>query len=373
MAIERRITPSRRGQRVDVAQHALAVGPRAGEQLERARGLQRDHRRRRRACGSRARARRCSSCGLERQVDDLGDPVARVAAAPAAPRVPGVARPCRSAWRGSSPSASASAPRSRGRRARAERARRAPRARSSLDVDHGQPLARRAPAIAWRDGGARAAGAEQHDALGARARQPALERLARSRSRRCCGRPRGRRRSTTVLTAPSAAASGDSSSSSRDHELLARVGDVEPAEAGALGLAHQRADVARGAAELVDVEQPVLVVEAEPRGLALVQRGAERRADAGADQADDARVVSRSRLRPSIMYEPVRYLPRGAAAATRPRTMPGWATAAAPVAARRRAHPAGDPRRRHPRVRRAAASRARASTRSPRAPAPPSG
>jgi hypothetical protein len=148
------------------------------------------------------------------------------------------------------------------------------------------------------DRGARPAGAQQHDLVGARAGQAALERLAEAA-----------RVGVVADLAPAAQHDGvDRAERGRlrrqvvelaDHQLLAGVRHVEPAQALALRLAHQRADVARGPAELVEVEQPVLVVEAEQRGLALVQRGAEGRADAGPDQADHDPVVAARCHRPS--------------------------------------------------------------------------
>ena len=100
VAIERRIR--RRRPRVsvgEVAQHPLAVGRDAGEQLERAGGLHDGHP----AAVERPAAelaRALEQLGLERAVDDLGDPQLRRAAAPPGAAGRG-ARPCRSAWRGS--------------------------------------------------------------------------------------------------------------------------------------------------------------------------------------------------------------------------------------------------------------------------------
>ena len=93
-----------------------------------------------------------------------------------------------------------------------------------------------------------------------------------------------------------------------EHELLARMGDVEPVEAGLAGLLEQVADVGRRDAELVDVEHAVGVGEAEAGGLVLVQRRAQRGADAGADEPDQVGAGSeRGSVGTAIMYELVRY------------------------------------------------------------------
>ena len=50
-----------------------------------------------------------------------------------------------------------------------------------------------------------------------------------------------------------------------DDELLARVGDVDAAKPSVARLAHERADRLGARAELVEVEQPVVALEPEPR------------------------------------------------------------------------------------------------------------
>ena len=100
-------------------------------------------------------------------------------------------------------------------------------------------------------------------------------------------------RSTTVLTAPSACGLGRERVEVAEHELLARVRDVEPGVPGVARLLEQPARGVGRDAELGDVERAVGVAQPERRRLALVQRGAERCADAGADESD---------LEP-IMYE----------------------------------------------------------------------
>ena len=66
-----------------------------------------------------------------------------------------------------------------------------------------------------------------------------------------------------------------------DHVLLARTGDVDAAQARLPGAIEHVAEVL-----LADLDQPVGVVEIELGGLALVQRRAQRRADARTDQSD---------------------------------------------------------------------------------------
>ena len=134
------------------------------------------------------------------------------------------------------------------------------------------------------DGRAGPAGAEQHDVVGARAGQAALERLAEAAG-------------VGVVPDPPAVVEDDGVDGAErlglgrervelgHDELLARMGDVEAAQAVVVRLPHQRADVGRRPLELVEVEQPVLVVDAEQRRFALVQRRAQRHADAGADQS----------------------------------------------------------------------------------------
>jgi hypothetical protein len=133
-----------------------------------------------------------------------------------------------------------------------------------------------------RDGRARPTGAQQHHALARDIRQPAGEALGEARRVRVVAdRPpvahhdgvhgvelRRRRRELVEVV---------------DDLALARVRDVEPAPALLPG---RLQEVLRLGAELVDVQQPVLVGHALARRLALVQRGAQRRADARADQPD---------------------------------------------------------------------------------------
>ena len=68
---------------------------------------------------------------------------------------------------------------------------------------------------------------------------------------------------TTVLTASSAAASCGQLVELGDDELLAGCVTLTPAMPAVARLAHERADVLRRAAELVEVEQPVLALEPE--------------------------------------------------------------------------------------------------------------
>ena len=79
-----------------------------------------------------------------------------------------------------------------------------------------------------------------------------------------------------------------------EDELLARMRDVHRGEAQPLRLGEQEADVCRGPAELDEVEDAVLVVETQRRGLGLVHRRSERCHDALADEADEVSVVARA-------------------------------------------------------------------------------
>ncbi|CAM5743370.1 hypothetical protein SALBM311S_01811 [Streptomyces alboniger] len=96
-----------------------------------------------------------------------------------------------------------------------------------------------------------------------------------------------------------------------DDVLLARMRDVEPVEAQVSGRPQQIAHRLGADAQGVDVDDPVQVAQALTVCLPLVQRGAERLADAGAD-----RVPTRYEslcwdgtgdlLSDSVMYELVR-------------------------------------------------------------------
>ena len=156
------------------------------------------------------------------------------------------------------------------------------------------------------DGGAGAAGADEHDVVGRRARQAARERLPEA---------------ARVGVVPDEAVAREDDRVDRlqrlrlggqlvelaDDELLAGMRDVQAAQARVARLADERADLGGIAAELVEVEQPVGVVEPEARRLALVQRRAQRVADAGADQPDRVPLTSLRTSSPSdAMYELVR-------------------------------------------------------------------
>jgi hypothetical protein len=71
-----------------------------------------------------------------------------------------------------------------------------------------------------------------------------------------------------------------------DHGLLARIGDVHALQPVGASLVDDRADVLDTSTELVEVVEVVLVVEPQQPTFALVQGGAERTADARADQRD---------------------------------------------------------------------------------------
>ena len=229
------------------------------------------------------------------------------------------------------------------------------------------------------------------DPVRARPRAARAAGRGRSRTSRCCGRPRARPSNTTVLTAPIAAASGESSSRWAQDLLLAGVGDVEAAAALGAGPARRSPTSSGAQAQHVEVDQRVAVAQAERAGLALVQRGRERRADARADQADVHGAAGRRRRltdRTGVSCTGPVHHPAGSGASGRgprrprlgavSRARPGgfrrWH--GCPVGAdapRRRTHPRRHPRRRHPRVRRPRATPAPGSTRSPPAPARRSG
>ena len=238
-------------QRVDVAQHPVAVGPRAGEQLHRSRRLQRDHRGAARASGSRARAHRAGAAVSIGHVDDLGHPQAGVQqlGRHRRARVGGHARSAsrgsaRRACASSAPSASASAAAARPAPKRAASAATRSRARSaSTSSTRHVPRAELERGVA--DGRAGAARAEQHDVVGRRAGQPARERLLEA----------GR-----VGVVPDEAVAGEDDRVDRlqrrglrgelvelrHDELLAGMGDVQRrAGPRSAGLAHEGADVGR--------------------------------------------------------------------------------------------------------------------------------
>jgi len=70
----------------------------------------------------------------------------------------------------------------------------------------------------------------------------------------------------------------------RDYFLLARIRDVQPGEAHALGRGNQLRQRANAEAEPLQVDQPVNGGKTLRRALALVHRGREGALDAGADQ-----------------------------------------------------------------------------------------
>jgi hypothetical protein len=71
-----------------------------------------------------------------------------------------------------------------------------------------------------------------------------------------------------------------------EHELLARVGDVEAVVTHESRGGEDLADGRRRAAEDVEVQAPVQVPDAEPVGLPLVQGRGQRRPDPGTDETD---------------------------------------------------------------------------------------
>ena len=200
VAIERRTPPplGRARELGEVAQHPLGVGPHAGEQLERARGLEHGHA----AAVERAAAgvaRGAQQLGLQRPVDDLGDPQvgaqqrrverrARMVGHPGRRRVDRGRRRARGA-----PASSAAAAERRAARRSGRRAPRPARRPLVVGVDDGEVAgAERQGAV--RDRRAGAARTEQHDVLGAARRRGRARSSAGTPASRCCGRPRGRRR-----------------------------------------------------------------------------------------------------------------------------------------------------------------------------------
>ena len=249
------------------------------------------------------------------------------------------------------PSASASAPRSAtaARAARARRASAAPRGRR-VDVDHASAAARRAPAIAWPTAApappapssttwsVRAPGRPRSNASREAARVGVVaDRAPVAKHDRVDRAERGRLGGQLVELATTSCLHGCVTLSPRGRRR------APPAPA--------RRRRSRRAAELVEVEQPVLVVEAE--------RAASRSCSAGLSDAPmpapirpTTHVSSPSISLDLIMYEPVRYLPVSRAPQTHTYDAARWPR---PPPERRAtpSAPRGDPRRRHAGVRRA--------------------
>jgi hypothetical protein len=76
-----------------------------------------------------------------------------------------------------------------------------------------------------------------------------------------------------------------------DRQLLARMGDVDAAQAVLSRLGEQVANRLRREIEVVEVDELVLAVHAQGLRLVLVERGAQRGADAGADESQTERGV----------------------------------------------------------------------------------
>ena len=155
-----------------------------------------------------------------------------------------------------------------------------------VDVDDGQPLgAERQRRVA--DRGAGPAGAEQHHAAQLGVGQPAGE------ARREAGavgvvadRPPVGPEDDRVHRAERRGVRGQLVEV-LEHRLLARVGDVQPREPHRPRGGDDVADRLGRQVALGDVDRLVQRVHAEPLGLALVERGAERRADARADETEE--------------------------------------------------------------------------------------
>lgn len=130
------------------------------------------------------------------------------------------------------------------------------------------------------DGRARTSGAEQHHVPERDFRQPSDEGRGESRDVGVVADGPALRGEDDGVDRTEARRLGGEFVQVRHDGLLARVGDVEPVEAAVPGGAGEVADVLGGEAEVVDVEKPVEVAHAVPAGLALVEVGAERTADA---------------------------------------------------------------------------------------------
>jgi hypothetical protein len=138
-------------------------------------------------------------------------------------------------------------------------------------------------------GAARAAGAEQDDVLGGRVGQPG-------------GEGRGESGDVGVVADHAAVTQQDGVDRAqrggpavdlvqvRQHQLLARMGDVERVVAQSASLLQQVAHRLGRQAQGGEVDRPVHVREAEGPRLRHVQRRREGRPDAGADEADEERV-----------------------------------------------------------------------------------
>ena len=143
-----------------------------------------------------------------------------------------------------------------------------------------------------RDCRTRASGADQDDGVEPRVRQAASERLAKAVEVRVMAD-----RSAVVEDDSVHGAERDGHGSDLveplEHELFARVRDVQAAKAESLGVGEGLADRAGLELQLVEVDHLVDVAEPEAIGRGLVQRRAQRRADAGADEADEAATARR--------------------------------------------------------------------------------
>ena len=205
-----------------------------------------------------------------------------------------MARPCRSGVAWTRPSAAASAaPASAARRGAvgAEASRSAAASAAARSASTSTTVSRSAPSAQQRvrDRRARAAGAEQHDASSARVGQPAVEALARSPvasvlwpiarpSREHDGVDRAERRGV----------GGRARRGASMHQLLARVRDVEPVEAGR-GPRASSSPTASGASPSSSMSSSRYDVAQRRarRPRARAAAGLSDGADAGADQADE--------------------------------------------------------------------------------------
>ena len=151
---------------------------------------------------------------------------------------------------------------------------------------------------------------------------------------------------------------------------------LSPSKPGARGRGEQVADVGGAQAERVEVDQPVEVAQPERVGLALVQRGAERRTDARRRSGRRQPVRRCRRRRCTAPHVRTRWLVIRGSSARRESCADGRLGAATEEVAwpqrragrappRRRPHPGRDPRRGHRASSPTAATPAPGWTRSP--------
>ncbi|MCO5571870.1 hypothetical protein L7F22_025618 [Adiantum nelumboides] len=273
----------------EVGEHPRRIRCDAGEQTERLRGLV--HRHRAAVEGAAARgARGTQQRGVQRPVDDLGDPragreqrgVERQAGVLGHPHRCGVheavgAGEQRGQLRRRVPGGLRAGGQVRGHR-RGERGGAVP-----VDVDDLQD----ADTLAGHGVGGRGAGApgaQQHDPARRGAGQPGPPAVAEPGPVGVVPGHRPVRADDDGVDRADGGGVRGEGVEVADHALLAGMGDVESRVALGAGPAEQVADAVRCDPEDVEVEAPVGQIQAVRGALALVQGGRQRRTDAGADQ-----------------------------------------------------------------------------------------